>query len=99
MAGQPVGKYQNSSQRESSLTLTATLYKSYNLTNKGLLDRIQCNSKRTDIKEQMQHKLKMRKHMEATISNIKKLFSRTIHAVTLKKGREPTVNKLRLRFR
>lgn len=41
------------------------------------------NSKRTDTKEQMQHKLKMRKRVEATICNIKKLFPRTIHAVTL----------------
>ena len=41
------------------------------------------NSKRPDKKEQTQEKLKMRKRVETTISDIKKLFPRTIHAVTL----------------
>lgn len=41
------------------------------------------NSKRIDTKEQVQEKLKMRKRVETTISDIKKLFPRTIHAVTL----------------
>ena len=41
------------------------------------------NSKRPDNKQQVQQKLKMRKRVETTISNIKKMFPRTIHAVTL----------------
>lgn len=41
------------------------------------------NSKRPDTKTQVQEKLKMRKRVETTISDIKKLFPRTIHAVTL----------------
>ena len=41
------------------------------------------NSKRKDTKEQVQKKLKMRKRIETAISDIKKLFPRTIHAVTL----------------
>ena len=41
------------------------------------------NSKRKDTKQQVQEKLKMRKRVETTISDIKKLFPRTIHAVTL----------------
>lgn len=41
------------------------------------------NSKRKDTKEQIQEKLKMRKRVETAISDIKKLFPRTIHAVTL----------------
>ena len=41
------------------------------------------NSKRKDTKQQVQEKLKMRKRVETTISDIKKMFPRTIHAVTL----------------
>ncbi len=41
------------------------------------------NSKRKDTDEQIQEKLKMRKRIETSISDIKKLFPRTIHAVTL----------------
>ncbi|APA00779.1 IS982 family transposase [Flavobacterium commune] len=41
------------------------------------------NSKRIDTLEQKKEKLKMRKRIETTISDIKKLFPRTIHAVTL----------------
>ncbi|WP_293301574.1 IS982 family transposase [Pedobacter sp. UBA4863] len=41
------------------------------------------NSKRPDIYELEKEKLKMRKRVEVTISDIKKLFPRTIHAVTL----------------
>lgn len=41
------------------------------------------NSKRIDTLEQKNEKLKMRKRIETTISDIKKLFPRTIHAVTL----------------
>lgn len=41
------------------------------------------NSKRKDTKQVQQEKLKMRKRVETTISDIKKLFPRTIHAVTL----------------
>ena len=41
------------------------------------------NSKRPDNKQQVKQKLKMRKRVEATISDIKKMFPRTIHAVTL----------------
>lgn len=41
------------------------------------------NSKRMDTKEQTANKLKMRKRIEVAISDIKKLFPRTIHAVTL----------------
>jgi len=41
------------------------------------------NSKRKDTKLQVQEKLKMRKRVETTISDIKKMFPRTIHAVTL----------------
>lgn len=51
---------------------------------KSLLLKIQRkgNSKRPDTIEQTQEKLKMRKRVETTISDIKKLFPRTIHAVT-----------------
>lgn len=41
------------------------------------------NSKRKDSEEQIKEKLKMRKRVETTISDIKKQFPRTIHAVTL----------------
>lgn len=41
------------------------------------------NSKRIDSMEQKAEKLKMRKRVETTISDIKKMFPRTIHAVTL----------------
>jgi hypothetical protein len=41
------------------------------------------NSKRIDTMEQKAEKLKMRKRVETTISDIKKMFPRTIHAVTL----------------
>lgn len=41
------------------------------------------NSKRQDNYLQVQEKLKMRKRVETTISDIKKMFPRTIHAVTL----------------
>ena len=41
------------------------------------------NSKRKDTKQAVQEKLKMRKRVETTISDIKKMFPRTIHAVTL----------------
>lgn len=41
------------------------------------------NSKRPDMDEQARKKLKMRKRVETTISDIKKLFPKTIHAVTL----------------
>ncbi|PIF30174.1 DDE family transposase [Flavobacterium sp. 9] len=41
------------------------------------------NAKRTDTIEQKKEKLKMRKRVETTISDIKKMFPRTIHAVTL----------------
>lgn len=41
------------------------------------------NSKRKDTKEQVFEKLKMRKRVETTISDIKKMFPRTIHVVTL----------------
>lgn len=41
------------------------------------------NAKRIDTLEQKKEKLKMRKRVETTISDIKKMFPRTIHAVTL----------------
>ncbi|MEI8138121.1 MAG: transposase, partial [Bacteroidota bacterium] len=41
------------------------------------------NSKRKDTKKQIQEKLKMRKRVETTISDIKKMFPKTIHAVSL----------------
>jgi len=41
------------------------------------------NSKRKDSKQQIEEKLKMRKRIETAISDIKKQFPRTIHAVTL----------------
>lgn len=41
------------------------------------------NSKRMDTLEQKSEKLKMRKRVETAISDIKKMFPRTIHAVTL----------------
>lgn len=41
------------------------------------------NSKRIDTLEQKKEKLKRRKRVETAISDIKKLFPRTIHAVTL----------------
>lgn len=54
------------------------------LDRKAILLKIQrkSNSKRTDTIEQKLEKLKMRKRVETTISDIKKLFP-TIHAVTL----------------
>lgn len=42
------------------------------------------NSKRLDTEKQGKLKLKMRKRIEVAISDIKKLFPRTIHSVTLK---------------
>lgn len=55
------------------------------LNRKAILLKIQrkSNSKRIDTREQKLEKLKMRKRVETTISDIKKLFPRTIHAVTL----------------
>ncbi|WP_223255405.1 IS982 family transposase [Flavobacterium sp. LM4] len=55
------------------------------LERKAILLKIQrkSNSKRNDTLEQKREKLKMRKRVETTISDIKKLFPRTIHAVTL----------------
>lgn len=41
------------------------------------------NAKRIDTFEQKNEKLKMRKRVETAISDIKKMFPRTIHAVTL----------------
>jgi hypothetical protein len=41
------------------------------------------NAKRIDTLEQKNEKLKMRKRVETAISDIKKMFPRTIHAVTL----------------
>ena len=41
------------------------------------------NSKRIDTFEQKNEKLKIRKRVETTISDIKKLSPRTIHALTL----------------
>ena len=41
------------------------------------------NAKRIDTIEQKYEKLKMRKRVETAISDIKKMFPRTIHAVTL----------------
>ena len=43
----------------------------------------QSNAQRIDTLEQKNEKLKMRKREETTISDIKKMFSRTKHAVTL----------------
>lgn len=52
---------------------------------KAILLKIQrkSNSKRIDTLEQKLEKLKMRKRVETTISDVKKLFPRTIHAITL----------------
>ena len=57
----------------------------YLFANESILLKVQrkSNSKRKDTKQQTQEKLKMRKRVETTISDIKKLFPRTIHAVTL----------------
>ena len=56
------------------------------LKRKSILLKIQrkSNAKRIDILEQKNEKLKMRKRVETTISDIKKMFPRTIHAITLK---------------
>jgi hypothetical protein len=53
---------------------------------KALLLKIQRkgNTKRPDNAEQTEEKLKMRKRVETTISDIKKLFPRTIHAITFR---------------
>lgn len=55
------------------------------LERKGILLKIQrkSNAKRIDTLEQKNEKLKMRKRVETAISDIKKMFPRTIHAVTL----------------
>ena len=45
--------------------------------------QLKSNAKRIDSLEQKNEKLKMRKRVETTISDIKKMFPRTIHAVTL----------------
>ncbi|CEN53973.1 transposase (fragment) [Capnocytophaga canis] len=42
------------------------------------------NSKRIDSKEDSKKKTQMRKRVEVTISDVKKMFSRTIYGVTLK---------------
>ncbi|MBS7230488.1 IS982 family transposase [Flavobacterium psychroterrae] len=57
----------------------------FSLMKKCVLLKIQrkSNAKRTDTIEQKNEKLKMRKRVETTISDIKKMFPRTIHAVTL----------------
>jgi hypothetical protein len=56
------------------------------LERKGVLLKIQrkSNAKRIDTLEQKSEKIKMRKRVETTISDIKKMFPRTIHAITLK---------------
>lgn len=55
------------------------------LERKCILVKIQrkSNAKRIDTLEQKNEKLKMRKRVETAISDIKKMFPRTIHAVTL----------------
>lgn len=55
------------------------------LERKCILLKIQrkSNAKRIDTLEQKYKKLKMRKRVETAISDIKKMFPRTIHAVTL----------------
>ena len=55
------------------------------LEKKCILLKIQrkSNAKRVDTLEQKYEKLKMRKRVETVISDIKKMFPRTIHAVTL----------------
>ena len=55
------------------------------LDRKCILLKIQrkSNAKRADTLEQKHEKLKMRKRVETAISDIKKMFPRTIHAVTL----------------
>lgn len=55
------------------------------LDRKSILLKIQrkSNAKRIDTVEQKYEKLKMRKRVETAISDIKKMFPRTIHAVTL----------------
>jgi len=55
------------------------------LEKRGILLKIQrkSNAKRIDTLEQKKEKLKMRKRIETAISDIKKMFPRTIHAVTL----------------
>lgn len=55
------------------------------LERKCILLKIQrkSNAKRIDTLEQKNEKLKMRKRVETAISDIKKMFPRTIHAVTL----------------
>lgn len=55
------------------------------LERKCILLKIQrkSNAKRIDTLDQKNEKLKMRKRVETTISDIKKMFLRTIHVVTL----------------
>lgn len=55
------------------------------LDRKSILLKIQrkSNAKRVDTLEQKYEKLKMRKRVETAISDIKKMFPRTIHAITL----------------
>jgi hypothetical protein len=55
------------------------------LKRKCILLKIQrkSNAKRIDTLDQKNEKLKMRKRIETTISDIKKMFPRTIHTVTL----------------
>ncbi len=77
------------------LPAEATLYGHSAYTDYGLKDialerkcvllKIQpkSNAKRIDTLEQKKEKLKMRKRVETTISNIKKMFPSTIHVITL----------------
>nr|WP_235604479.1 IS982 family transposase [Flavobacterium covae] len=55
------------------------------LERKGISLKIQrkSNAKRIDTLEQKNEKLKMRKRIETTINDIKKIFLRTIHAMAL----------------
>ena len=65
-------------------------YTDYEIEDKTLINKLislkvqrKSNSKRKDTEKQTQEKLKMRKRIETSISDIKKLFPKTIHAVTL----------------
>lgn len=77
------------------LPAEASIYGDCNYTDYGLEDialEIKCvllkiqrksNAKRIDTLERKNEKLKMRKRVETTISDIKKMFPRTMHTVTL----------------
>lgn len=83
--GKMIGKLQPEAVLFGDSAYTDYNLEDFALKEKSILFKIQRkkNAKRTDTREQINEKLKMRKRIETTISDLKKMFPRTIHAVTL----------------